>query len=94
MVLIVDDVNKNQRYWTPFKKWEAQFIIFNISSEEMAGKPGCYAVIDIVDRAGGGDTNAITANNSYFDSNTETLYFDFVCNSLLYTAKMTNRTDF
>lgn len=55
--------------------WVDGLLYFNIDfANEIADKPGCYPVTDLRDRTGGWDT--INNHNSYFDSNTEEVFFD------------------
>ena len=56
--------------------WVDGLLYFNVDfTAEIEGKPGCYPITDLRDRAGGNDQ--ITVYNCYFDNNKEELFFDF-----------------
>lgn len=66
---------RNQKYAINYDTgWSDGLLYFNLSTEEMAGKPGCYQLIDFQDRPQGYDP--ITDHGSYFDSNTGDIYFN------------------
>ncbi len=65
-----------QKYYAQYKRYTDQDIYFDIDSKEIDGKPGCYAIINLIDREAGIDK--VTNNNSYYDSNEDTIYIDFV----------------
>lgn len=65
---------KNQKYAINYNtSWSDGLLYFNISEEEIAGKPGCYRLIDFQDRAQGYDP--VTDYGSYLDTNTGDIYF-------------------
>ena len=68
-----------QKYYAQYKRFTDQDIYFDIDTNEIAGKPGCYAIINLIDREGAQDK--ITNNNSYYDSVNDILYIDFVTES-------------
>ena len=56
--------------------WVDGLLYFNVDfTAEIEGKPGCYPITDLRDRAAGNDQ--ITVYNCYFDNNKEELFFDF-----------------
>ncbi len=68
-----------QKYYAQYKRFDGQDIYFDIDSKEIDGKPGCYAIINLIDREAGIDK--VTNNNSYYDSNEDIIYIDFVTES-------------
>ena len=65
-----------QKYYAQYKKYAGQDIYFDIDTKEIDGKPGCYALINMIDREGAYDK--LTNNNSYYDSVNDVIYIDFV----------------
>ena len=60
-----------ERYWTD------GLLYFNVDfTTEMEGRPGCYPIVDISDRAGAWDKIHVYTN--YFDSVNEEFHFDII----------------
>lgn len=72
-------------------KWTDGWLYFDVSGTEVAGKPGCYALVNMQDRGcwwnpeandgngnWEGDGDWVTYNSSYFDATNGSFYFDFV----------------
>lgn len=65
-----------QKYYAQYKRFADQDVYFDVDTKEMADKPGCYAIINLIDREAA--TDKVTNNNSYYDSVNDIIYFDFV----------------